>query len=148
MDVLGRIFLNSRKEGREDGKSEFFSVRCRRTYVPKKNTGKRNLFSSEIRAITDLEDDRFSVYNSGASCCWTSSGRSCSIKGHSSKMEDGKKHQRFTFWRQIIYVNFKIKDESECCEFFFRRIIFVCILFRKLKGVKCKVSWLFREFML
>ena len=32
MKVLGRIFLNSRKEGRKDGKTEFF-VRCRRTYV-------------------------------------------------------------------------------------------------------------------
>ena len=41
MKVLGRIFLNSRKEirkdgkteGRKDGKTEFFFVRCRRTYV-------------------------------------------------------------------------------------------------------------------
>ena len=32
MKVLGRIFLNSRKERRKDGKTEFF-VRCRRTYV-------------------------------------------------------------------------------------------------------------------
>ena len=32
MKVLGRIFLNSRKEGRKDGKTEFF-VRCRRIYV-------------------------------------------------------------------------------------------------------------------
>ena len=30
MKVLGRIFLNSRKEGRKDG---VFFVRCRRTYV-------------------------------------------------------------------------------------------------------------------
>ena len=32
MNVLRQIFLNSRKERRKDGKSEFF-VRCRRTYV-------------------------------------------------------------------------------------------------------------------
>ena len=35
MNVLGRIFLNSRKEGRKDVKTErmSFFVRCRRTYV-------------------------------------------------------------------------------------------------------------------
>ena len=38
MNVLGRIFLNSRKGRRKDGKTErrkdgFFFVRCRRTYV-------------------------------------------------------------------------------------------------------------------
>ena len=35
MNVLGRIFLNSRKERRKDVKTDFF-VRCRRTYVLKK----------------------------------------------------------------------------------------------------------------
>ena len=35
MKVLERIFLNSRKEGRKDVKTErrSFFVRCRRTYV-------------------------------------------------------------------------------------------------------------------
>ena len=33
MNVLERIFLNSRKDGLKDVKTEF-SVRCRRTYIP------------------------------------------------------------------------------------------------------------------
>ena len=33
MKALGRIFLNSRKERQKDVKTEFFFVKCRRTYV-------------------------------------------------------------------------------------------------------------------
>ena len=35
MNVLGKFFINSRKDRRKDVKTEFFVI-CRRTYVPNK----------------------------------------------------------------------------------------------------------------
>ena len=58
MKVLGKFFLNSRKERRKDEKTEFF-VRCRRTYVLKKmfqkinqKNPKRNFFLGHPVCIT------------------------------------------------------------------------------------------------
>ena len=56
MKVLGRIFLNSRKEGRKDVKTERrkdggFFVSCRRTYVLNNQKGITSFFISCLNEI-------------------------------------------------------------------------------------------------
>ena len=48
MNVLGRNFVNSRKDSRKDVKTEFF-LRCRSTYVLNKSLKKAIIYENPIK---------------------------------------------------------------------------------------------------
>ena len=56
MNVLGRLFSNSRKVRRKDVKTEFFLVRCRRTFILKN----RNLGRVKVSQLCNYQG--YSIY--------------------------------------------------------------------------------------